>query len=165
MSPRVAAAAGLLALGLAATAAPAQERRTFEGAWFSIDYPAEFEVRPSLESTTADGYDSARFVAPDGSVAFYVHAPQWGGIPADIALDPATETVAGERVAEDGPLTRRWVTYTARDGSYARSYLTVTDHRGPTSYTIGLRYTSGAALEAYRDAYAAFRQSLEQYAD
>lgn len=156
--------AALLAAGLAVAAA-AQETRTFRGAWFSIDYPADFEVRPSLRSTTADGYDSAIFAAPDGRVAFYVHAPQWGGVPVDIALDPATERLAGERVVEDGPVTRRWFTIAARDGSYARSYLTVTDDRGPTSTTIGLRYASPEVLDAFRDAYASFRRSLQQYAD
>jgi hypothetical protein len=150
----------LLALGLAGTAL-AQEIATFRGAWFEIEYPADFVAVPSLPSTTADGADSATFTAPDGTVSFYVFAPQWGGNPADIALDPATETLESERSATEGPVTRRWFTIAARDGGYRRSYLTTTDERGPSSRTIGLRYASSDALARYQADYLAFRSSLQ----
>jgi hypothetical protein len=64
----------------------------YTGAWFRIQYPSTFTVRPSLHSETTDrGYDSAFFTAPDDSVEFYVFSPQWTGEPTDIALRPATE--------------------------------------------------------------------------
>jgi hypothetical protein len=118
-----------------------------------------------LQSPTAEGADSATFSAPDGSVSFYVYAPRWGGTPADIALDPATEQLASERTATSGTMTQHWFTIAARDGSYRRSYLTTSDDRGPTTRTIGLRYTSAEALSQHHVEYRAFRDSLKQFAD
>jgi hypothetical protein len=165
MTNRIIQAAAALALALWAIAAQAAGTTTYEGAWFEIDAPAEFTVRPSLPSTSADGFDSAFFTSPDGSVEFYVHSPQWGGEPTDIAVDQATETLGDERVVTEGPITRRWFTISANDGSYSRSYLTVSDARGPTERTIGIRYRSIEDLQAYNAEYLAFRDSLRQFAD
>ncbi len=158
-------AAAALAFLVAATVAQAAPTATYSGAWFEIDAPADFTVRPSIPSGSADGFDSAFFAAPDGSVEFYVHAPQWGGEPSDIAIDPATESLTDEKIVTDGPVTRRWFTISADDGSYSRSYLTIADARGPTTRTIGIRYDSLESLRANNSAYAAFRDSLRQFAD
>ena len=158
-------AAVAFAFLLCAVTANAAAIATFSGAWFEIDAPADFTVRPSLPSTSADGFDSAFFASPDGNVEFYVHAPQWGGEPTDIAIDPTTETLSDEKVVTDGPITRRWYTISADDGSYSRSYLTTTDARGPTERTVGIRYRSIEDLRANTAAYTAFRDSLRQFAD
>ena len=63
----------------------------YEGAGFEFRYPPGFRVRPSQRSTAASGYDSAFFVSSDGSVEFYVFAPQWNGTPRDIAVDTANK--------------------------------------------------------------------------
>lgn len=165
MPDRIMRAAATLAFLVFAVAAQAAGVTTYAGAWFEIDAPADFTVRPSLPSDSAEGFDSAFFTAPDGAVEFYVHAPQWGGEPTDIAIDPATESLSDEKIVTDGPITRRWFTIAANDGSYGRSYLTTTDSRGPTSYTIGIRHRSIEDLEAYNGAYTAFRDSLRQFAD
>jgi hypothetical protein len=81
----------LLVAGGIRPAASEGETRVFEGAWFQVAYPADFVAVPSLPSATAEGYDSAFFRSPDGAVEFYVFAPQWGGQPEDIALDPGRE--------------------------------------------------------------------------
>jgi len=155
----------LFAAGLLAAQTVTGGLEAFEGAWFEVDYPAGFEARPSLESDSAEGPDSAFFASPDGTVEFYVFSPQWGGEPTDIALDPETETLAAERVLREGPITKRWYTIAAKDGAYQRSYLTVSDDRGPSSWTIGRRYASAADLRRYDPEYLAFRESLRQYAD
>ena len=165
MPNRIIQAATALALVVFAVAAQAAGVTTFSGAWFEIDAPADFTVRPSLPSDSAEGFDSAFFTAPDGAVQFYVHSPQWGGEPTDIAIDPATETLSDEKVVTDGPITHRWFTIAAKDGSYSRSYRTVSDARGPTERTIGIRYRSIADLQAYNARYLAFRDSLRQFAD
>ena len=165
MPNRIIQAAAALAFLVFAVAAQAAGVTTYGGAWFEIDAPADFTVRPSLPSDSAEGFDSAFFTAPDGAVQFYVHSPQWGGDPTDIAIDPATETLSAEKVVTDGPVTRRWFTISAKDGSYSRSYLTVSDARGPTERTIGIRYRSIADLQAYNARYLAFRDSLRQFAD
>lgn len=137
----------------------------FEGAWFEVAYPADFTVRPSLESSSAEGYDSVFFDSPDGEVSFYVHSPQWGGEPGDIALDPATETVADSTATTEGPVTTTRITIRALDGSWERSYVTEADERGPSRWTIGWRYASEEARERYAPAFAAFRESLTQFGD
>ncbi len=154
----------LVAVGFLAAQA-ATGFKAFEGAWFEVDYPQDFTARPSLQSDSADGADSAFFASPDGTVEFYVHSPQWGGVASDIALDPATERLADEKVVATGPLTKRWSTIAAKDGSYRRSYMTVTDSRGPSNWTIGRKYASQADLRRFDAEYLTFRESLRQFAD
>ncbi len=144
---------------------PDASTRVFEGAWFEVAYPADFAVRPSLESSSADGFDSAFFDSPDGQVTFYVFSPQWGGEPVDIALDPGTEMMADSTSTTAGPVTTTRVTIRARDGAWERSYVTEEDERGPTRWTIGWRYSSQEARERYAPAFEAFRESLTQFGD
>jgi hypothetical protein len=144
---------------------PDASTRVFEGAWFEVAYPADFAVRPSLESSSADGFDSAFFDSPDGQVTFYVFSPQWGGEPVDIALDPGTEMMADSTSTTEGPVTTTRFTIRALDGSWERSYVTEEDERGPTRWTIGWRYSSQEARERYAPAFEAFRESLMQFGD
>ena len=155
----------MLGAGGIVPAAAEAATRVFEGAWFQVAYPADFAVVPSLPSTTADGFDSAFFKSPDGAVEFYVFAPQWGGEPGDIALDPGREEVVGERIVQRGGRTLTWRTIAARDGSYERAYQITRDPAGPSLSVVGIKYRDAAALSAYRAAYASFKESLEMWAD
>ena len=141
----------------------AQSTEVFQGAWFEVSYPASFEPRPSLESSSAEGYDSAFFDAPGGEVSFYVYAPQWGGEATDIALDPATEELVDSTTSTAGPLTTTYTTIAARDGAWTRSYVTTFDDRGPTQWTIGWRYASEQVRDRYEAAFTAFKESLQQF--
>lgn len=138
---------------------------TYRGAWFEVCHPVAFKVAPSLPSSTAEGYDSVLFVAPDDSVSFYVYAPQWGGQATDIAIDTEREEMVEqtERTSPTGEI--RWFTIAARDGSYRRSYREVVEQQGTVNRTLGIRYRDANALERYSKAYERFRGSLEQYAD
>ena len=53
------------------------QTKTFQGAWFEVKYPQDFKAKGSLASETSDGFDSAIFTSPDGTVSFYVYSPQW----------------------------------------------------------------------------------------
>lgn len=68
----------------------------YKGAWFKVEYPSDFTVKPSLKSTSGKGYDSAFFVSPDESVEFYIFSPMWNGVPSDIELNPKTEKLVSE---------------------------------------------------------------------
>jgi hypothetical protein len=142
-----------------------ESTEVFEGAWFEVSYPASFQARPSLESSSADGYDSAFFDAPDGEVSFYVHAPQWGGEATDIVLDPITEEVVDSATSTVGSITTTHTTIAARDGAWTRSYVTTYDDRGPSQWTIGWRYASEQARDRYAAAFDAFKESLKQFAN
>ncbi len=165
-------ASAVLAAGAACSAASgpvsggdATGFRTFEGAWFAVDYPEAFTPKPSLPSTTADGWDSAEFVSPGGAVAFYVFSPQWGGEPSDIAIDPEREVLSGEKrqATEGGEV--RWSTICARDGSYCRSYRDTVSGEGSVRTVVGIRYRSEADRRRHAEAYDRFRRSLRQFAD
>jgi hypothetical protein len=149
-----------------ATAAPqASLERVFQGAWFEISYPADFTPVPSLPSRTAEGWDSAAFISPDGGVSFYVYAPQWGGEPTDIALDAQREALVSEKRAEEDGRQIRWVTICAQDGSYCRSYQDTTARQGTVRTTLGIKYRDEEARRRYLPAYLKFRHSLQQFAD
>jgi len=139
--------------------------QVFQGAWFKITYPAGFTPAPSLASSTAEGYDSAAFISPDGSVSFYVYAPQWGGEPTDIALDPLRETLVSEKRAVQDDREIQWLTICAKDGGYCRSYQDTRAHQGSVRTILGITYRDEEARRRYLQDYLRFRNSLEQFAD
>ena len=137
----------------------------FHGSWFDVRYPAGFTPKPSLKSSTAEGYDSAEFISADGTVSFYVFAPQWGGTAVDIALDPEHEQLVSEKRRQVGDRQIRWFTIVARDGSYRRSYLETVARQGSVTTVVGIKYRSEADRLRYQKAYGRFRNSLKLYAD
>ena len=137
----------------------------YEGAWFEIKYPPGFRVRPSQASTSASGYDSAFFLSRDGTVEFYVFAPQWNGTARDIEVDPVTETLVSQQVTRSGDKRIRRVTIKAQDGSYLRSYEDTEDVVTNTRRIFGIKYVNAAAYNRYRQAYVTFKASLIQFAD
>ncbi len=137
----------------------------FHGAWFDVHYPADFTAKPSLPSATGEGYDSAEFASPDGSVSFYVFAPQWGGNAADIDLNPERERLVAERSLQKADRKLRWFTIEARDGGYRRSYMETVAQMGSVKTIIGIKYRNEEARRRYLKEYLVFRQSLELYAD
>ncbi len=140
-------------------------QKVFQGAWFEISYPAGFTAVPSLASSTAEGYDSAVFTAPDGSVSFYVYAPQWGGEPTDIALDPERETLVADNRAAQNDREIRHLTICAKDGSYCRSYRDTLAQQGSVRTVVGITYRDEEARRRHLQDYLRFRNSLQQFAD
>jgi hypothetical protein len=167
-----------LLLPLSAFAKQRKAWRRYMGAWFSIDYPANFAVRRGLKSNAGDdkSYDSAFFAAADKSVEFYVFSPMHDGEPKDILVNNKTEIQVSSKTEnkkeKDGfDSTTRviWVTIRARNGRYTRSYM---DLRGDgmkwggfTRRVFGIKYTNQKVYERYKQQYLHFQHSLEQYAD
>ena len=145
----------------------------YKGAWFKVEYPADFTVKPSIKSTTSvKGYDSAFFVSPDQSVEFYIFSPMWNGVPSDIQLNPKTEKLVSE-TTEDVPdkphnmgmkSVRRY-TIVAKDSSYLRSYVDTENKVANTRFVVGLKYNNMETYNAYKDRYLRFKESLKQYLD
>lgn len=137
----------------------------FHGAWFDVRYPPGFRASPSLKSSTADGYDSAEFISADGTVSFYVYAPQWSGNATDIALIPEREVLATEQHRKLAERETRWFTIAAKDNSYQRSYQETVSQQGSTKTILGVKYRNPKTLARYQKAYEQFRNSLKLYAD
>jgi hypothetical protein len=140
--------------------------RTYKGAWFEIKYPSSFKARPSLESISFDGhYDSAVFTAADGSVEFYVFAPQWNGKPTDIELDARTEEPVSEHSETKGTINVRRVTIKAKDGSYTRAFEDTENTDLNIRRVFGFKYRNQTAYNKYRNQYLKFKSSLQQFSD
>lgn len=147
---------------------------TYAGPWFEIRYPDTFTARQGQAGCLSTGRcDSAYFSSPDKAVEFYVFSPQWGGDPAiDLAVR-TTERLVSEKTEIDtsdavfGPRTIRWMTIAAKDGSYTRSFVEITDENGGSwlRHAFGIRYKNQAAYTDWREAYLAFKASLVQYSD
>ncbi len=155
----------LLWLPLAPSNVTQNTWQKYEGAWFEIRCPPGFRVRPSQPSTSANGYDSAFFLSSDGTVEFYVFAPQWNGTARDIEIDPATETLVSQNAVRSGGKRIRRVTIRAQNGGYLRSYEDVEDVISNTRRIFGIKYVNTAAYSRYRPAYLTFRASLVQFSD
>jgi hypothetical protein len=123
----------------------------YAGAWFQVWYPDNFEVTPSMASTTADkGVDSAFFRSPDGQVEFYIFSPQWSGEPSDIAIHPSREILRSKdtKHSEDKRVT--WLTIDAIDGSYSRSYQDTVSNNGSVRWVVGIKYRNQAIYNRYK---------------
>lgn len=155
----------LLWLPLVPSAIPQKTWQKYEGEWFEIRYPRGFRARPSQPSTSGSGYDSAFFLSSDGSVEFYVFAPQWNGTARDIEINPATETLVSTNVTRAGSKQIRRITIKAQDGSYLRSYEDTEDVTTNTRRIFGIKYLNSDAYNRYRQAYVTFKASLVQFAD
>jgi hypothetical protein len=146
---------------------PASETswKTFQGAWFTIKYPADFAAKPQEKSPTGKGYDGALFVSPDGQVEFYVNSPQWeGGGVGWIDATPG-EDIVDTRTQKDGSKETTKVTLAGPGRKYLRMYEDTTDRTEKTRLVFGFRYPDNATRDAYRERYLKFKASLEQFAD
>ncbi len=138
--------------------------KKYSGAWFTVDFPHNFSVNPSLQSATStEGYDSAMFTSPDGKVQFYIFSPQWSGIATDIAVQSGEKQAVYTTGIENGLTVERW-TIKADNGAYFRSY-EATSETGGINKIFGIQYSSPEDLENYRSEYLHFKNSLQQYAD
>jgi hypothetical protein len=153
----------VLTLCIAAPLSAQKQWKTFAGAWFEIDYPPDFIARPSLKSTTAKGWESAFFAAKDGSVEFYVFAPQWSGTAKDILPNDKTEIATVQEKHGAGGAVGRLVTITAKDRSYLRMY-TENEQDGVKTIT-GIKCRDNAVYRKYKAVFEKFRLTLRQYND
>jgi hypothetical protein len=141
---------------------------TYKGAYFEIQYPADFKAQP-LNASKPSESSAATFTSPDGAMTFYVFSPQWGGDAPGIALDAAKETEIsrknekGKSSGVEGTFT--WTTIAAKDKSYTRTYQDFLANDKSIHWVIGMKFTSDAVLQKHKAAYAAFKGSLKQLAD
>jgi hypothetical protein len=154
---------------------------TYKGAWFDVAHPSTFTARK-------EGMDEASFISPDGTVEFYVYSPQWSGDPVWYMQSQANETLESDTSTEDlnPPNTNqygttyykkvfRYITFTAKDGSYKRSLVSITagwvikpedtDFSSKTHLVFGITYKDKASYDKYLGDYQMFKKSLVQYAD
>lgn len=154
--------------------------KKYSGSWFDVSYPADFVPLQV-------GQDEATFTSPDNSVQFFVFSPQWSGNPESYLNVLPTETRESESSSASftdmtnqyGPLYYKkiitYVTLSANDGSYKRSYMSLAagyvsekdsnDLSSATHMVFGIKYKDAAGYKAYLDRYLAFKKSLIQYAD
>ena len=140
--------------------------KKFEGAWFEVQYPADFRAEPSLKGrTSVEGHDSVFFVSPSGDVSLYVFSPQWNGEPSDVLLSEAAEKQLSVEEVESNGQKGSLFNIEAKDGSYFRIYEDFEDKDTNTRKVFGIRLKDKASLEQYKEMYEAFKSSLIQYAD
>jgi hypothetical protein len=140
------------------------QTKTYQGAWFDVNYPHDFTAKGSMASETSDGFDSAIFTSPDNEVSFYVYSPQWTGEAKDISLQ-SNEKLASTKTDNSDEKIIEWWTIVALDKSYSRSYQKTTDIASNTIFVIGIRYKNQASFDRYKKQYIAFKGSLIQFAD
>jgi len=139
----------------------------FIGAWFTINAPAGFTVKPSLKSSTSNNlnsFDSAFFISPDSEVEFYVFSPQWMGRPTDFECNPIIEGVVTSEKKGDEKKSFEYFNCAAKDNSYIKSMVLITENER-LNYAFGIKYKNQAAYEKYKAEYLSFKKSLTQFSD
>jgi hypothetical protein len=138
----------------------------YKGAWFDIQYPSDFMVKPSIKSPSSEkGYDSVFFYSKDRGVEFYVFSPQWNGNPIDIGLIPNIEVYVSENYERKNNKIVKFFTIRALDNTYLRSYVDTEDITLNTRLVFGIKYRSQKDYDRYKQDYLKFKQSLRQYSD
>ncbi len=138
--------------------------KRFEGAWFAADAPANFDIDVAANAVADDGPMTVRFTAPDGDVAFFIHAPLWSA-PTSETDGVEGETLLGERTAKTGETETTWRTWRDPSTGKQRSYRIVRGNDGATLTIYGIEYASAEALAQWRPAYLRFLKSVERFAD
>lgn len=138
---------------------------TYDGSWFTIDYPKSFEIVPSLRSDEGDGFDSVFFKSPDHRAGFYVLSPQWGRIAADLALKPEIETELDRYEQQKGEQRKIVKIIQANDGSYMREVEEFFEQDGAVYWVFEFRYSDDLARQRHEAGYQRFKTSLNQYSD
>lgn len=152
----------------AVSAQPEAKAAIYRGAYFEVQYPADFKAAP-LEGAKPRESKGATFTSPDDAMTFYLFSPQWSGEAPGIALDPSREieisrkSDAGKSSGVAGTFT--WTTIAAKDKTYTRTYQDFLASDGSIHWVIGMRYRDDAALQKYRAAYGKFKESLRQFGD
>jgi len=140
----------------------------FKGAWFTINVPKSFIVKPSLKSATTknkESFDSALFISPDGEVEFYVYSPQWMGRPIDFEFKSSVEKMLSQSsVGDRAKKYYEYFTFSANDKSYTKSLVVITENES-TNYAFGIKYKNQLAYDKYKTQYLDFKKSLVQFAD
>ena len=147
--------------------------RSFEGAWFSVFYPATWKTAPGKKSPTSVlGADCAFFASPDGRAQFAVYSPQWNGNPTELNINPKLEKQISKlqvrSTSKDGAhsqIETRWQTFRALNGSYTRSVVDVENKTLGARRVFGFKYKDAASYKKYLPLFERFKASLEQYSD
>jgi hypothetical protein len=133
----------------------------FQGTWFTIQYPVSFKCVPMRRTPSMSGFDSARFISPDGEVEFYVYVPRNDWSTDDFTLR------SSEKIEEDisrdynnGQTQFHWVTMAANDGSYRRSYVEENYISRNKKRAFGIKYKDKATYDIYLQLYTTFKESL-----
>ncbi len=155
--------AATLVLLLMATSALGEQ--VFNGAWFKIMYPDGFVATGSQKSKTSDGFDGVFVRNPENTVEFYVFAPQWSGDPAGLNALIVGEKLVSESSTKGGKRSITWRTYAASNQSHLRSIEDTVSTDKQQRHVFAIRYRDDRELARYREAYQAFKASLEVYAD
>lgn len=156
---------GIVAGDAGEAAGPKNAWKLYQGAWFSIAYPGDFEPRPSLAADEGDSFDSAFFVATDGKVSFYVLSPQWRRAADDIVLLPARESRLEQYERMQEGFLMRASLFAARDGSYERLVESYVSTDQTVSWTFQFRYPGEHERKKYLPLYERFKASLKQFSD
>lgn len=152
--------------GVEAAAASNEETwPRYQGAWFEIDYPPDFQAQPSLRADGAELFDSVFFAAPGGRVSFYVLSPQWRRPAEDVRVLPDQEEVVEEGTVARSDYPGHFRLISARDGSYRRLLETYVSHDQSVSWTFQYRYADAHERDLHEPDYRRFKSSLVQFAD
>ena len=142
-------------------------------------------VTPKLPPKYHDFIETneAYFTSPNKEVIFFVYSPLWGGDPKNYLVVAPNEVLVDEKKTKglntspydgkeyDQVLTRR-VTVKAKNNSYYRSFIHI--RKRSSDFTLGvsnkdevfgIKYKNKKVYDRYRDAYLAFKKSLDKSAD
>lgn len=159
-----------------------ESNSSYNGSWFSVKYPKEFNASPTSPTTTLteDRHgealeapytfvrtDEVTFTSPDDKVEFFVYSPLWGGSPKNYLEVTENEKIISDTTKKDKDpnwgRTHRWVSFEDKEGKYKRAFHHMKTEN--TSLVFGIKYADQVSYDKYKEDYLAFKGSLMQFAD
>lgn len=138
--------------------------KKFKGAYFSINYPDNFIVKPSI-NYEGSNFDSVFLISPDESVEFYVYSPLWNGEATDIDIDNSKESIISDESNVKNNIKIKHIMIEAKDKSYNRTYV-YSENLSTNNLTVfGIKYKTKDDYNFYLNDYLKFKKSIEQFAD
>ncbi len=158
---------------------PPSQWKSYDKDFFAIMHPANFSLAYSFnlvegkkDDPELEESNTAYFVSPDKTVAFYVYSPQWSGEPSALV---AGDNETGSQTADLSYLcpadknsfdeNASSTLHVFKTNTYTREVFDVAHEQLGTRRTFAIEYRSEADRARYWQQFLLFTIGLTQYAD
>ncbi len=155
---------GLTTLGAAAIAVAEDAWWRHQGLCFAVEAPATFTMTTLADAVADDGLMTVRFDAPNGEIAFFLHAPLWAMPTNAVQAKPGEMLLGEKRSTVQGDLVT-WRTWRDPQTGRQRSFRMIEESEGASLTIYGVEYADAAVLARWRPAYLRFVRSVQRFAD
>lgn len=149
---------------LSANETPPPEWKLYHGNFFEIGVPPNFVERPEGKLVGDNRSDGVSLWNESQGVEFYVFSPQWNGV-SPWTKTKTAETLDSHESKTTGDVVEEQWTMTAKNKSYVRFVVSLTNTTLNTNRTFGIRIPNMKVYAKVKPTYVQWKRTLQQFAD